>query len=63
MANKLAAFFKDIKLEMQKVSWSTKEELVGSTVVVLFSLAVLSVFIGACDFVLSKIITIIMAKL
>ena len=60
MANKIVSFFKDVKVEMGKVSWSTKDELIGSTVVVLVSLAILSLFIGACDLVLSKIVNIIM---
>ena len=63
MANKAAIFLKEIKLEMMKVSWPTRDELIGSTVIVLVSLAILSAFIGACDLVLSKIVNIIMAKL
>lgn len=60
MANKVAGFLKDIKLEMIKVSWPTKDELIGSTVIVLVSLAILSLFIGICDLFLSKIINVIM---
>lgn len=60
MANKVAVFFKDIRLEMGKVAWPTKDELIGSTVIVLVSLAILSLFIGLCDIVLSKVINIIM---
>jgi preprotein translocase subunit SecE len=62
MSNKIAGFLKDVKLEMAKVSWSTRGELVDSTIVVLVSLAILSVFIGICDLVLSKIINIIMTR-
>ena len=63
MANKIANFFKDVKIEMIKVSWPTRDELIGSTVIVLISLAILSAFIGVCDIILSKIVNIIMAKL
>ena len=63
MANKVTLFFKDIKLEMSKVSWPNKDELIGSTAIVLISLAILSAFIGVCDVVLSKIVNIIMARL
>ena len=62
MANKVSAYFKDIKLEMMKVSWPTKDELIGSTVIVIVSLVILSLFIGACDLVLSKIVNTIMTK-
>jgi preprotein translocase SecE subunit len=47
---------------MGKVSWSTKDELIGSTVVVLVSLAILSLFIGICDVILSTIINVIMSR-
>ena len=63
MANKFTGFFRDIKLEMLKVSWPNRDELIGSTTIVLISLAILSLFIGVCDIVLSKIVNIIMAKL
>ena len=63
MANKAVTFFKDIKLEMTKVAWPTREELMGSTVIVLVSLAILSAFIGLCDIFLSKLVNIIMSRL
>jgi preprotein translocase subunit SecE len=60
MSNKIVGFIKEVKTEMGKVSWSTKDELIGSTIVVLVSLAILSLFIGACDLFLSKIVNVIM---
>jgi len=63
MANKVAGFFKEVKLEMLKVSWPNKAELMGSTIVVLVSLAVLSIFIGVCDISLSTFVNLIMARL
>jgi preprotein translocase subunit SecE len=62
MANKIVGFFNDVKLEMGKVSWSTRDELIGSTIVVIVSLAILSVFIGVCDVVLSAAVNIIMSR-
>jgi len=62
MSNKIATFLKDVKLEMAKVSWSTRGELIDSTIVVLVSLAMLSLFIGICDLILSKIINVIMTR-
>jgi len=62
VANKIVNFLNDVKLEMGKVSWSTREELIGSTVVVLVSLAILSVFIGVCDLVLSTVVNILMSR-
>ena len=62
MTNKLVGFFNDVKLEMGKVSWSTRNELIGSTIVVIVSLAILSIFIGICDVVLSAAVNIIMSR-
>ena len=63
MANKVVGFFKDVQLEMGKVAWPNKDELIGSTVIVLVSLAILSLFIGVCDIALSKTVNVIMSRL
>ena len=52
-------FITQVKVEMQKVSWSTKDELIGSTAVVIASTLLLAVFIGAVDIVLSRVIAFI----
>ncbi len=62
MASKVAGFFNDIKLEMFKVSWPTKNELIGSTIIVMVSLIILSVFIGICDWILSGVVNLIMSQ-
>ena len=60
---KIKNYFNDIKLEMGKVSWPTKDELIGSTTIVIVSLALLSLFVGLCDAGLSALVNIIMVKL
>ncbi|MFC1577158.1 preprotein translocase subunit SecE [Candidatus Omnitrophota bacterium] len=61
MANKIIKFFTEIKVELKKVSWSTRNEIIGSTIVVLVSVAILALFIGTCDIVLSRLVTLILA--
>ena len=56
---KTSQFITEVKVEMQKVSWSTKDELIGSTAVVIASTLLLAVFIGAVDIVLSRAIALI----
>ena len=56
---KFKNFITEVKVEMQKVSWSTKDELIGSTAVVIASTLLLAVFIGAVDIVLSRVIALI----
>lgn len=59
MANKVRQFLNDVTLELKKVSWSTKNELVGSTLAVIILVIILAVFIGACDIVLSKVVDLV----
>ncbi len=55
MFAKVAQFIKDVQLEMGKVTWPTRDELIASTTIVLVVSLVLSIFIFAVDFVLSLI--------
>ena len=58
---KIVNFFSQVRTEMGKVAWPTKQELIASTVVVLVSTAILSVFIGLCDVVLSRAINFLIS--
>ncbi len=53
-AQKVISFVKEVKGELGKVSWSTREELVGSTAVVIVVTSLAAVFIGVLDLMLSK---------
>ncbi|MFH1411539.1 MAG: preprotein translocase subunit SecE [Candidatus Omnitrophota bacterium] len=52
----IGVFFSQVKSEMKKVSWPSKNELIGSTVVVLVSTLMLALYIGVCDLVLSRFV-------
>jgi preprotein translocase subunit SecE len=58
---KIGAFVNQVKTEMKKVSWPTKQELVSSTIVVLISTAMLALFIGICDLFLSRVINFLIS--
>jgi len=59
MFAKTINFLKEVKVELKKVSWPDKNELLGSTTVVIISVIILAIFIGICDFIFSKTIHII----
>ena len=48
-------FFIETQGELQKVSWPTKNELVGSTVVVIIFLLLMSLYIFGVDWVVSTV--------
>jgi preprotein translocase subunit SecE len=52
-------FFRETRQELKKVSWPTREELLGSTGVVIFTTFLLALYIGAVDFVLSILIRVL----
>lgn len=57
--SKITHFFSEVKTELSKVSWSSKDDLITSTIVVLCSVAFLAVFIGCSDFIISKVVNVI----
>jgi len=59
MKDKLINFFKDIYIEMKKVSWPKKEELKDSTKVVLIAMIIFAVFVFVVDKGISEFLKII----
>ena len=53
---RVGAFYREVKLEMKKVSWPSRQEVVGNTIIVLVTVAVLSVLIGVEDQILGRIV-------
>ena len=60
LVQRVRSFIGEVKSEMEKVSWPNRTELVGSTAVVFVSVILLALFIGSCDYVLSKLIKLLM---
>ncbi len=58
MANRVTEFFKEVKVEIKKVIYPTRDELVGSTWVVIITVLVISLFLGIVDMGLSKLVKI-----
>jgi preprotein translocase subunit SecE len=56
---KIKKFLLEVKLELAKVSWSTRQELMGATVVVIVITSLMAVFIGIIDLFLSKILSLV----
>lgn len=49
-------FLRESKMELKKVKWPTRKELLASTVMVIFLVLVVSFFLGLIDFGLIKLI-------
>ena len=55
-------FLKEVRSELEKVSWSTKEELIAATIVVLIGSAFLTIYIALVDMGISKIMRFILVR-
>ncbi len=49
MLDKAKEFLKDVRIEATKVTWPSREELRESTVVVVVTVSIISVFIAVVD--------------
>ena len=52
--SRITTFLQDVREEMTRVSWPTREELMGSALVVLVGVTLLASFISLWDFFLSR---------
>ncbi|HOW43000.1 MAG TPA: preprotein translocase subunit SecE [Candidatus Omnitrophota bacterium] len=55
----IVTFLSEVKVELSKVSWSTREELLAATAVVFVFTALMTVYIGVVDLALSKVLSVI----
>ncbi|PWB70110.1 preprotein translocase subunit SecE [candidate division GN15 bacterium] len=52
MLEKVKKYLKETVAELRKMSWPTREELIGSTIVVVVVSLVVAIFIGIVDRIL-----------
>ncbi|MBA7617250.1 Protein translocase subunit SecE [subsurface metagenome] len=55
-------FLREVKIELIKVTWPKRDELLGSTTVVLILSIILSIFIGIADTIISRVVIFILAR-
>ena len=56
---KMTSFLAEVKAEIKKVSWPSRKETTGGTVVVLIAVLIIAFFLGAVDISLSKIVKVL----
>ena len=57
---RLLNFFNEVKLEMEKVSWPSWDELKSSTYIVLYLSLILIIFLFFVDLLLTRILSFIL---
>ncbi len=56
----LKLFFESVKTELIKVTWPTRKETIATTGVVILIVFLISLYLGACDIVLAKLLQLIL---
>lgn len=57
--DKITKFLKEVVAELRKVTWPSKDELIGSTIVTIVVSIVVAIFIGVVDQILTQLIHLI----
>ncbi len=60
MLEKTREFFREVSIELKKVSWPTRQQTVSATVVVITVSFIVAFFLGIVDVVLARIVGAIM---
>jgi len=57
--NKIQKYLKETMAELRKMTWPSKEELIGSTVVTVVVSLIVAIFIGIVDRALLQVVQVI----
>jgi preprotein translocase subunit SecE len=57
---KSVQFLKEVKVELKKVTWPSKKQTVGSTVVVILVVMIISMLLGIMDIGLARLVKIVL---
>lgn len=57
--DRVTRFLKEVRQEVKKVTWPQRKEIVGSTIVVIISVFIVSFFLGFIDLTLQKLLSYI----
>jgi len=53
---KITTFLKEVRLEMKKVNWPSRQETIRKTLVVIGISVAIAIFLGAIDFILTTLL-------
>ncbi len=55
-SNPITRYVRDVRAELRKVTWPTREQAVNLTIVVTAVTVALSLFLGSFDFIFSRLV-------
>jgi preprotein translocase subunit SecE len=61
LISRIGKFLKEVRSELRKVAWPNRKELTSYTILVLVTVAVVAVYIGAIDFIVRIVLGFILS--
>jgi preprotein translocase subunit SecE len=58
--DKSIQFLREVKIELKKVTWPSRKQTFGSTVVVIILVMIISIFLGVVDMGLSSLVRVVL---
>lgn len=58
--DKIVQFLREVKVELKKVTWPSRKQTIGSTVVVIILVLIVSLFLGVVDIGLSNLVRVVL---
>jgi preprotein translocase subunit SecE len=62
LGERLSKFFKEIRMEMKKVIWPTKQQLINNTLVVFAACLAVGIVVWVADFGLGELFRLVFGK-
>ena len=56
IVTKITTFLKEVRLEMKKVNWPSRQETIRKTLVVIGISVAIAIFLGTIDFILTALL-------
>jgi len=60
LISKSVQFLREVKVELKKVTWPSRKQTIGSTIVVLVLVTIIAFFLGAVDIGLSSLVKVVL---
>lgn len=60
--NKVIQYFQEVRLELAKVTWPRRNEVIKLTLIVLIISGLVGAYVGGLDFILTKVLETALTK-
>lgn len=60
--NKVLNYLKEVKLELSKVTWPKRNQVIKLTLIVFIISGIVAIYVGGLDFVYTKVLELIIKK-